>query len=146
MPTASRLLAALALAALAWLVSDLIKPLFDEDKDFGNFNLINLVLGLLIGWQFIGSRAGRGLSAAINNGFTGGVVLLFWGLLSHSSVKMIELSMRKRYDGWFEAVAAVFKIMAENAVLIATPAILGTLVMGSIASGVLAELVSERAS
>ena len=75
MPTAARFVAALCLAVLAWVVSEQIKPLFDEDKAFGNFNLINFVIAVAVGWQVIGSRAGRGLSAAINNGLTGGT---FW--------------------------------------------------------------------
>lgn len=146
MPTAARVIAAFCLAALAWLVSDMIKPLFDENKNFGNFNLINLAIGVAVGWQVIGSRAGRGMGSAINNGLTGGVLLLFWALLFHSGYKMFQLSMRGRYDGAFEAAAAVFQIMAENAILIATPLILTTLVVGSALSGLLAEFTSKRIS
>ena len=146
MPTAARVIAAFCLAALAWLVSEQIKPLFDEDKAFGYFNLINTGLGFVIGWHVIGSRAGRGLSASVNNGLTGGIVLAFWALLVHSSVRMLELSMRGRYDGAMEALAAMFQLMADNALLIATPLILGTLIVGAVLSGVLAELTSKRMS
>ncbi len=146
MPTASRVIAGLCLAALAWLVSEQIKLLFEEDKAFGNFNLINLCIGLIVGWQVVGSRAGRGMIAAINNGLTGGIVLVFWCLLGHSAVRMFELSMRNRYDGAFEALAAVFQMMAENGLMIATPVIIGTLVIGSCLSGLLAEMTSKRAS
>lgn len=146
MPTAARVIAAFCLAALAWLVSEQIKALFDEDKAFGYFNLINTGLGFVIGWHVIGSRAGRGLSASVNNGLTGGIVLAFWALLVHSSVRMLELSMRGRYDGAMEALAAMFQLMADNALLIATPLILGTLIVGAVLSGVLAELTSKRMS
>ena len=146
MPTAARLIAALCLAALAWLLSDMVKPLFEEDKNFGSFNLINAGLGLVVGWQVIGSRAGRGMGAAINNGLTGGVLLLFWALLLHSSYKMFQVSMRGRYDGAFEAAAAIFQIMADYAVLIATPLILFTLIVGAALSGLFAEFTSKRAS
>ncbi|MGH1579001.1 TrgA family protein [Planktotalea sp.] len=146
MPTAARLIAALCLAALAWLVSDMIKPLFDEDKNFGFFNLINLGLGFVLGWQVIGSRAGRGMGAAINNGLTGGVLLLFWGLLLHSAIKMFELSMRGRYDGFFDAFLAVFDMMYESAILIGTPLILTTLIVGASVTGLFAEMTSRRAS
>lgn len=144
MPTASRLIAALCLAGLAWLVSDMIKPLFEEGKDFGNFNLINLVIGALTGWQVVGSRAGRGYAAGFSNGLTGGIVLVFWGLLIHSAVRMFEISMRGRYDGFFDAFGAAVEIMGDNALLIATPAILGTLFAGSILSGLLAEFVNRQ--
>ncbi len=146
MPTAARVIAALCLAALAWIISEQIKPLFDEDKAFGNFNLINVVIAFVVGWQVIGSRAGRGLSSAINNGLTGGIVLFFWASLAHAGIEMFERSMRGRYDGAFEALAAMFQIMAENAVLIATPLIICTFLVGSALAGVLAEFTSKRAS
>lgn len=143
MPTASRLVAAVLLAGLAWLVSEQIKPLFLEGTAFGWFNHINALFGLVIGWQVIGSRAGRGMSAAISNGLTAGVILVFWGLLVHSGIEMFEKSMRLRYDGAFEAFAAVFQIMSEYAVLIATPLIITTLVVGSCIAGVVAEWVER---
>ena len=146
MPTAARFIAALCLAVLAWVVSEQIKSLFDEDKAFGNFNFINLAIAVVIGWQVIGSRARRGLSAAINNGLTGGIVLVFWCLLAHSAIRMIEIPMRGRYDGAFEVFAATFETMVENGILIGTPLIVGTLVIGSIASGVIAEMTNKRAS
>ena len=145
MPTAARLIAALFLAMLAWVVSEQIKPLVDEDKAFENFNLINLAFAVAIGWQVIGSRAGQGLSAAINNGLTGGVVLLFWCLLAHSAIRMFEISMQGRYGGAFEAFSAIYEMMVENWILIATPLIIGTLVIGSVASGVIAEMTNKRA-
>lgn len=146
MPTASRLVAALILAALAWLVSDMIKPLFEEGKDFGKFNLLNAVIGLCIGWMFVGRRAGLGMMPAVNNGLTGGVLLVLWGLFFQGAYKMFQLSMRGRYDGAFEALADVFQRAAEFAVIMATPPILGALVVGSILSGLGAEMVSRRTS
>lgn len=146
MPTAARLIAALCFAAMAWLVSDMIKPLFEEDKNFGNFNLINAVIGFCVGWTVVGSRAGRGKTAAINNGLTGGFLLVFWTLLLHSSYKMFQVSMRGRYDGAFDAAGAIFQIMSENAILIATPLIVTTLLVGSAISGLLTEFTAKRAS
>jgi hypothetical protein len=146
MPTAARVIAALCPAVLAWIVSEQIKELFEEDKPFGNFNLINLVLAFVVGWQVIGSRAGRGMAAAINNDLTGGIMLFLWVSLAHASIEMFERSMRNRYDGAFEALAAMFQLMAENAVLVATPLILGTLVVGSALSGFAAEFTAKRAS
>ncbi|WP_439142374.1 TrgA family protein [Planktotalea sp.] len=146
MPTAARVIAALCLAALAWLVSEQIKELFEDDKPFGNFNLINTGIALVVGWQVVGSRAGRGMSAAINNGLTGGIMLFLWCSLAHGAIEMFERSMRNRYDGALEALAAMFQLIAENAILVATPLILGTLVVGSALSGLFAEFTAKRAS
>lgn len=143
MPTVSRFIAALCLAGVAWYASELIKGLFDEDKYFGSFTVVNVVIGLLAGWRVIGSRSGRGMAAALSNGLTGGVVLVFWGLLLHSAIRMFKVSQRGRYDGFFDAGGAVVEMMGENALLIATPVILGTLIAGSILSGILSELFSR---
>jgi len=146
MPTAARLVAAVLLGVLAWMVSEQVKLLMPDRSAFGNFNVINLVLGIVIGWQVIGSRCGRGYSAAIGNGLTGGAVLLFWGLLIHAAVEMFERSMRLRYDGAFEAVAAVFELMAEYGLMMATPLVGGTLVVGAILAGFIAEVVDQAVS
>ena len=54
--------------------------------------------------------------------------------------------MRGRYGGACEAFSAIFEMMVENGILIATPLIIGALVIGSVASGVIAELTNKRAS
>ena len=54
--------------------------------------------------------------------------------------------MRGRYGGAFEAFSAIFEMMVENGILIATPLIIGALVIGSVASGVIAEMTNKRAS
>lgn len=146
MPTAARLVAAVTLAALAAFVSLQIIPLLTEGMDVGWFHHINIALGLAIGWQVIGSRCGRGYSAALGNGLTGGVVLLFWAMLIHASAQMFEKAMRLRYDGAFEAFAAIFQIMIDHGALIATPSIIMSFLVGSVLSGLLAELTQTVTS
>ena len=70
MPDAARLVAAVSLAIIAWIVSGLIPPLMPEGTDFGYFAFVNVGLGILCGWLVMGRRAGRGITAAINNGLT----------------------------------------------------------------------------
>lgn len=146
MPTMPRLFAAICLAALAFVLSEQVKIHFDEDKNFGLFNLINVGLGFVIGWQVIGSRVGRGMSAAAGNGVTAGLVLLFWALFAHSAVRMVELAMRKKYDNILEASAAVFQLMWDNLLLISTPMFFVIFLAGALISGLVAELTSKVAS
>jgi hypothetical protein len=146
MPTASRLVAAICLAALAWMVSEMVKPLYEDDKQFGNFSVINFVIGLIVGWRTIGSRAGRGTAAGINNGLTGGIVLYFWVLFLHSGYKMFQVSMRGRYDGAFDAAGAALEIMYENATITASALVITSLIVGSALTGLLAEATAKRAS
>lgn len=139
MPTGARLVAALCLAFLAFVVSSQVMPLMPEGTDFGYFTHVNVLLGLICGWRVIGRRAGRGVVSAINNGITGTVVLVFWALFVQGTYEMFRLAMRNRYDGPFEALSAIFVIGLDYAIVIAVPLVLGTLLAGGVATGLAAE-------
>lgn len=140
--TAARLVAAILLAITGWLASRLIMPLMPEATAFGVFEYLNAALGAVVGWLVIGSRAGRGMSNAIGVGVTSAVVLVFWGLLLQSAREMFALANKRRYDGPVEAMVGVFEIGVEYLMIMATPAVLGTLLIG----GILSAVLSERAS
>ncbi|MDD9722673.1 TrgA family protein [Sulfitobacter sp. PR48] len=144
MPTAARLVAAASLAVLAYVISGMVMPLMPESTDFGYFIPVNIVLGLACGWLVIGPRAGRGTTAAINNGLTGVFVLMLWGVGVQAINEMVRLAMRNRYDDAFEAIVAVFQIGAEYVVIIATVQIGVTLVIGAVICGLLTEYASRH--
>lgn len=144
MPTAARLVAAICLAVVAVIISRMVMPLMPESTDFGYFIPVNIVLGLGVGWFVMGKRAGRGTTAAINNGLTGMFVLMLWGVAVQAINEMIRLAMRNRYDGPFEAIVAVFQIGAEYAWLIATAPIGIALLISAVTSGLLTEFASRR--
>ena len=75
MPTAARLVAAILLAILGWVLFDLIRPLMPEGTDFGWFNYVNAFIGWCVGWIVMGRRAGRGFVSGINNA---SLALLLW--------------------------------------------------------------------
>jgi len=144
MPTAARLMAAICMAVVAFVISGMVKPLLPESTDFGYFVPVNIVLGLGVGWFVMGRRAGRGTTAAINNGLTGVFVLMLWGVGVQATNEMIRLAMRNRYDGAFEALVAVFQIGAEYAVIIATVSIGIVLVVSAVIAGLLTELAERK--
>lgn len=144
MPTAARLIAALGLACLAFVVTGQIIPLFPEGKDFGYFLQINLALGIAVGWVLMGPRGGRGLVPAINNGLTGMAVLMFWGLFTYGCIEMVKLAMRHRYGGPFEALIAIFEIGFEYFMIVLQTNIVLTLVFGGIAVGLITEVAARR--
>ncbi|MDX5402987.1 MAG: TrgA family protein [Rhodobacterales bacterium] len=141
--TAPRLVAAVLLAGVGFVASDLIRPLMPEGTQFGWFNYVNAVLGAIMGWVVIGKRIGRGVSAAVGNGVTGAAALIFWGLFTQSVNEMLRLSLRRRYDGPVEALTDMLRIGAEWALTIATVPVMGTIFIGGIVAAVLAE-VSAR--
>ena len=105
MPTAAKLFSGLGLAVLAFIVSEMVKPLVPDRTQFGNFSLWHAGVGLLCGWIVVGPRAGRGLSAAISNGITGVAAAVFWCLAIQAGNRMVIRAFDRRYDSMFEAIA-----------------------------------------
>ncbi|PIE13946.1 MAG: tellurium resistance protein [Rhodobacterales bacterium] len=144
MPTAARLVSAVLLAALAWVVSDMIRAVAPPDTQFGKFNFVNLGLGLLVGWMVIGSRVGHSYTDGISAGLTGVAALVFWGLFTQGANEMVRLAMDNRYGGPLEAVMAVFEIGVEFALYLWHMPIVVALVGGGVVIGGVAEFVGRR--
>ena len=139
MPDAAKLVAALSLGLLAFIVSGLIMPLMPEGMDFGYFTYVNIGLGLLCGWIIMGKRAGRGMTPAINNGVTGVVALVFWGLFVQGCNEMFRQAMRNHYRGPIEALADIFKIGLDYGMTIFVPQVVITLLVGGVLAGIATE-------
>ncbi|NIZ13884.1 TrgA family protein [Phaeobacter sp. HF9A] len=144
MPTAARLIAALSLAILAFVVSGQIMPLMPQGTDFGYFTYVNMGLGIIVGWRLMGPRAGRGRVSGINNGLTGMAVLLLSGLFVQGAVEMFRLAYRHIYDNPFDALAAIFTIALEYFFVIAVPNVLLTLVIGGVICGLVTDVAKAR--
>ena len=141
MPDAAKLIAGIFIGVMAYIVSHQIMPLMPESTDFGNFVYINTILGILTGWMVMGKRAGRGVTAAINNGLGGALMLVLWGLFLYSCTMMFDRALDNWYNSFLAALAAVFQFMAENALLLLDPTVIFSLAFG----GVLAGLATEYA-
>lgn len=144
MPDAARLVAAISMAILAFIVSGQIVPLMPDSTDFGYFLYVNIVLAALVGWIVMGRRAGRGVTSAINNGLTGMMVLVLWGLFIQGCNEMIRLAMRNRYDDPLEAIIAIFEIGAEYGLILLEPVVIGTLIAGAILAGLATEVAWRK--
>ncbi|NOC44895.1 MULTISPECIES: TrgA family protein [unclassified Ruegeria] len=144
MPTASRLVAAVCLVVLAFLVSGMVIENGEEGKDYGYFTYVNMALGAICGWKIMGKRAGRGWTAGINNGLTGVASLIFWALFVQGCYRMFDLAMRNRYGGPFEAVMAIFSIGIDYGKQLIYPEILVTLAIGAVVAGLATEQASRK--
>jgi len=144
MPTAPKLIAALCFAGLGWVASDMIRPLFPEETNFGAFNYVNVVLGLLCGWIVTGPRVGSGWSDGISAGLTGVGALVFWGLFVQAFNEMLRLALDRKYDGPVEAILSVFQIGIEYGQMLINGPLIGTLIVGGIVIGLVAEWASHR--
>lgn len=144
MPTAAKLVAALLLAGLGYGVSEIIKTLMPPSTDFGAFSIVNAVIGLLCGWIVVGGRSGRGQSAAISNGFTGTIALVFWGLFVHSCNEMVSNAFARKYHSMFEATIAIFEIGIDYGQKMLDVKVVLILLTGGILTGMIAEFAARR--
>lgn len=144
MPTASRLVAAACLALLAFVLSHQIMPLMPEGMNFGYFVYVNMVIGFLVGWTVMGSRAGRGITQGINNGLTGVAALIFWGLFVQGCYEMIDRAMHNRFGGPFEALVAILEIAVEYGIILLVPIVILTSLIGAVLAGLATEAAWRR--
>ncbi len=144
MPTAARLVAAMCLMVVAFLVSTMIIANGEEGKSYGYFTYVNMGLGVVCGWVIMGKRAGRGWTAGLNNGLTGVASLVFWGLFVQGAYEMVRQAMRNRFEGPFEAVLAIFELGIGFAEQLWASEIIATLTIGAIVAGILSEIAARR--
>ena len=144
MPTAPKLIAALLFAALAFFVSDLIKPLLPEGTQFGWFSPLNAAVGAIMGWRILGTRAGLSMQASLGYGLTTAVIMVFWCLFIWSGYLMVDASTRLRYSGPMAALQDMGAMMIEFARTMATAPVLGSLAVGALFFGWLTEHVARR--
>jgi hypothetical protein len=144
MPTAAKAIAALCLAALGYLSSELVKTLIPELTNFGRFSQYNAAIGAVIGWIVVGKRAGRGTRDAIANGLTGVGAMIFWALVLHASYEMFSLSMKRRFDGPVEAFAAIFEVGVEYGALLLNPMMISTFLIGAVLTGYFSEYAARH--
>lgn len=144
MPTAAKAIAALCLAALGYLSSELVKTLLPDIQNFGKFSQFNAGLGALVGWFVVGTRAGRGTKDAIANGLTGVGALIFWALFIHASYEMVQLSLKRRFDGPIEAFAAIFEIGIKYGTTLANPMMISMFLIGALLTGYLSEYAARH--
>ena len=145
MPTAAKLVAALAFAALGaaagWLFGQEV-PASARVVPF--FPPVAAGIGLICGWRISGARAGGGFLAAMGTGLRTAVTLAFFALLAFSAQVVISRSMAMIYDGPLQALLAVVDLMVIHGKLALAPPVAGTLAAGGLVGGLLAEWAGRR--
>lgn len=144
MPTAAKLIGALGLGAVGWFASEAIRPLMPPHTNFGWFNQVNLILGLICGWRVLGGRVGGGFSEAVSAGLTGAAALVFWGLFVQGFNQMLANALDKKYDGPMEGVIGIFNLMLEYGEYLLDGTVIGIIVTGGVLTGIIADRVARR--
>jgi len=145
MPTAARLFAALAYAAVAFLASEQFKVVLPEGMDTGYLSEVNAVIGLLTGWFVMGRLAGGGYVRAVGRGLRTTAVMAFYVILAHSLREMYRLSMHMRYEGPMDAVIGIFDNgMHYGELIVTSPGVMGILLVGGVLAAWLTEWAARR--
>ena len=139
MPSSTKVASSLCLCALAYILSELVKPTFIEDYNFGYFTYVSMLVGVIVGWTSMGERVGFGLIPAINNGIMGTFSMVASVIFIQSANEMIRLSMRGRYDTLFDALLGIVPIGIDFVVQVSSTALWGTALIGGILAGLIAE-------
>ena len=144
MPTGGKLIAAIAFAALAYFISDLIKPLLPEGANVNRLSEVNAIIGLLMGWKVMGKGAGSTYRQSFGYGLTTLAATTFWSLMIWSGYEMLKRSMRLYYDGPTEALKEMAELYVEYARLAAVQEIIIPAVIGAIFVSWLTEYFARR--
>ena len=144
MPTAGKLIGAICFAALAYFITDLIKPLLSEGTQVGWFSPINGLIGLAMGWTIMGKGAGHTYRQAFGYGLTTFAATVFWGLVVWAGYEMLRRSTRLLYDGAVDALQDMALLALEYAQLIAVREVVLPAIIGAIFCAWLTEFFARR--
>ncbi|MCU0908861.1 MAG: TrgA family protein [Rhodobacteraceae bacterium] len=144
MPTAAKLVSALFFAFLGYFAADMVKPVLPEGTQVAMFSPMCALIGLACGWKMVGERAGDGMWPSAGYGLTTSMLIVFWSLLLFSGNEMLQRSIRRHYDGAVDAILGMVSIAIGNLMMIATPTVIATLVIGGIFGGYLSEFAARR--
>lgn len=157
MPTAAKLVSALALALVALWGTLAYIPQLPEGADTGDLLPIMAVLGALVGWHSLGRsvgaargqraglRAGRGYVEAMGHGLRATVLVVFWATLGFSTSTMLMRSTRQVYRGdpWL-ALMDVPRLMLDYGRLLVAQDVILALTVGGLCAGLVAEWSARR--
>ena len=144
MPTAGKLIGAIVFAALAYFITDLIKPLLPEGSRVGWFSPANALVGLAMGWTIMGRCAGKTYRQSFGFGLTTLAATVFWCLVVWSGYEMLRRSMRMYYDGPVEALQEMAQLMIDYAKLAAVNEVIIPAIVGALFVSWLTEFFARR--
>ena len=146
MPTAAKLVALLAFAAVGFFAAEIFKPGFDIATRWGWFTSVSAFIGAILGWRIAGAEAGRGWGNAVSSGLRTAALMLFAGLVIFSVERMIARSMTHQYKGIFDAILGTFDIMWLYGSAFFTPQPMSALFIGGILAALLTEWTQRQSN
>jgi hypothetical protein len=145
MPTAAKLISAVAFAIVGWLAALAYIPQLPEGMNTSMLPPMLAVLGFLVAWLSMGPNAGKGYVTAMSLGLRTSVLLVFWGLLCFAVQYMVKQSFNVgHYHNLGEAVLDVPMLMYQYGRLAVAASVIQVLAVGGILGGIVTEFVGRR--
>jgi hypothetical protein len=136
MPTAGKLIACLAFAAVGYVVGTQAIVILKEMARIAYFAPLGACVGGAVGWMIVGPDMQQGLRRGMTSGAKGAIffTVIFLGIVG--MVTMLRLTVRGRYRGSpMEALTDVIAQAIDIGSQLATVELLGTLLIGSMIAG-----------
>lgn len=144
MPTAGRLIAAICFGLFAWYMAGIAQPYFPEGIAPASLIPVSAVMGVFVGWQVCGSRAGLGYVPAVGHGVTAALVFGFCALYVFGFSSMIGKAMKHYYNGAIEAFLGSFSETAKMGGYFLNAHMIGSLLIGGVICAWCAEYFAKR--
>lgn len=144
MPTTTRLVAAILMAALGGVVATLAIPFLPEGQPAGQLQPVSALFGMVVGWFWTGPRVESRTGHPVGLGFAGAVLHLLAVVFAFALYEMLDRSTNLRYGG---PVAAVQDMVAVGVGYLRTMAqleVMGTLAVGGIVVGLVCGWTARR--
>lgn len=144
MPTAAKLVAALAFAGVGYATAQVFLPEVPKGMHAPWIREMSALLGLVVGWIVMGRSVGAGMYLAAMRGIYTSLLLLFWALVEFSGREMVLRALDKRYDRVMEAVTGTLDIAYWFFQLSLFPAFWLTLLGGGLLAGMVTEFANRH--
>ncbi len=137
MPTAAKLVAAIAFAIVAALAAHLYVLAMPDGRPAGYLREISGLIGAFCGWMIMGPLAGgdRGRIEAMGTGVRTSLTIAILVVLVFSIRDMLQRSMKGRYDAPMDAILGIFEQALELGSPVLQADIIGVLLLGGLMGG-----------
>ncbi len=146
MPTAAKLAAAIAFGIVAVLAAFAYIAAMPEGRPSSGLPEVSGVIGVLCGWFIMGPFAHRTQSRidAMGTGLRTSVTIVVFVLVIFASVEMMKRAIKGRYDTPMEAILSMFELAIDLSRPLASPNVLGVLLLGGLIGGAVSHWTGRR--
>ncbi len=144
MPTAAKLVGAIAFGVLGWLAASVLGQALPATIKLGHVPEGAFVAGLACGWLIAGAQAGQGFGRAFWTGIWTGLVMVALVLVVAAVWQMLVNATFRMYPGPFEALAGLADLVFHFGAMLGVRDFLLVMGIGSALAGWVTEAAGRR--